>query len=136
MNIYETHIAELYRAQEDFNIGAAKVHEVYADAVQRSRERLLAALTAPVGTGGGGGEAPVDMDKLAADIAEAPDGAGMTRAEEFAWVFVDFSRQVLHLDVRGNEREQEERLSRIFSPMKSYAAFLRNAIESAQEPLP
>ncbi len=26
--------------------------------------------------------------------------------------------------------------SHIFSPMKSYAAFLRNAIESAQEPLP
>ena len=38
--------------------------------------------------------------------------------------------------VQHGNREQEERLSRIFSPMKSYAAFLRNAIESAQEPLP
>ena len=68
MNIYETHIAELHRAQEDFNAGVARVHEVYADAVQRSRERLLAALTAPVGGGTSAGEVRVDMTRLAADM--------------------------------------------------------------------
>ena len=68
MNIYETHIAELHRAQEDFNVGIARVHEVYADAVQRSRERLLAALTAPVGGGTSAGEVRVDMTRLAADM--------------------------------------------------------------------
>ena len=79
MNIYETHIAELHRAQEDFNAGVARVHEVYADAVQRSRERLLAALTAPVASGER--EVEIDLTRLAADMeggeeAPASDPAG------------------------------------------------------------
>ena len=44
MNILEQHIDELHKAMEEFNADIAKVHEVYAEAVQRSRDKLLAAL--------------------------------------------------------------------------------------------
>ena len=44
MNIHEQHVAELYAAQDEFNKDLAVVHDVYAQAVQRSRDKLLAAL--------------------------------------------------------------------------------------------
>ena len=44
MNIHEQHVAELCEAQEAFNRGIAKVHEFYAADVQRSRDKLFAAL--------------------------------------------------------------------------------------------
>lgn len=44
MNILEQHIAELHKAQEAFNAGIASVHSVYAADVQRSRDKLMAAL--------------------------------------------------------------------------------------------
>ena len=79
MNIYETHIAELRRAQEDFNVGVARVHEAYADAVQRSRERLLAALTAPVASGEL--KVEIDLTKLESDITNDGDEGSSPGAE-------------------------------------------------------
>ena len=72
MNILEQHIDELHAAQEAFNVGVAKVHEVYAEAVQRSRDKLLAALNGEmfVDLPKARPMSPVDMSALEAEIAE------------------------------------------------------------------
>ena len=67
MNIHEQHVAELCEAQEAFNEAFAKINEVYAADVQRSRDKLFAALN---------GESPrpaVDMAQIEQAI-EAPYG--------------------------------------------------------------
>ena len=73
MNIHEQHVAELCEAQEAFNQGLAKVHEIYAADVQRSRDRLFAALN---------GESPrpeVDMRQIEQAIEPIdPDKFDMT----------------------------------------------------------
>ena len=55
MNILDQHIAELHAAQERFNSGIEQVHEIYASDVQRSRDKLLAALN---------GETPTPFERL------------------------------------------------------------------------
>jgi hypothetical protein len=72
MNIHEQHVAELFEAQEAFNEAFAKINEVYAASVQRSRSKLFAALN---------GESPrpaVNMKSLADEISnsEKPDDDG------------------------------------------------------------
>ncbi len=65
MNIHERHVAELVEAQERFNANIAKTHEAYADDVQRSRDKLFAALN------GEPHESPrVDMSALEKQLME------------------------------------------------------------------